>query len=74
MVQSNLFANCEPESLTPNWTQNRIPNDGGPQMEVRWTNISMKQDFEGNIVVTYENEEMILEVTEGTMLIGGLPE
>jgi hypothetical protein len=43
-------------------------------MEVRWTNISMKKDFEGNIVVTYENEEMILEVTEGTMLIGGLPE
>jgi len=34
----------------------------------------MKKDFEGNIVVTYENEEMILEVTEGTMLIGGLPE
>ncbi len=43
-------------------------------MEVRWTNISMKIDFEGNVVKTYENEEMILEVTEGTMLIGGLPE
>jgi hypothetical protein len=34
----------------------------------------MKIDFEGNVVKTYENEEMILEVTEGTMLIGGLPE
>ena len=44
---------------------------GGPQMEVKWTKISMKQDFEGNVVVTYENDEMILEITEGTMLVGG---
>ena len=43
----------------------------GPQMEVKWTKISMKQDFEGNVVVTYENDEMILEITEGTMLVGG---
>ena len=28
-------------------------------MEVKWTKISMKQDFEGNVVVTYENDEMI---------------
>ncbi|MDA8837872.1 hypothetical protein N9N26_01250 [Candidatus Poseidoniales archaeon] len=40
-------------------------------MEVKWTKISMKQDFEGNVVVTYENDEMILEITEGTMLVGG---
>jgi len=43
-------------------------------MEVKWTKISMKQDFEGNVVVIYENDEMILEVTEGSMLVGGIPE
>lgn len=52
----------------------RIPTGCGPQMEVKWTKISMKQDFEGNVVVIYENDEMILEVTEGTMLVGGIPE
>jgi len=33
-------------------------------MEVRWTNISMKIDFEGNVVKTYHAEDAVwLETT-----------
>jgi len=78
MVTQSQSANCESRLAKINCVTSGpkagIPTGGGPQMEVKWTKISMKQDFEGNVVVIYENDEMILEVTEGSMLVGGIPQ
>ena len=41
----------------------RLPS----QMQTNWNNITIKQNEDGQIVAVYENDEVILEVTEGTM-------
>lgn len=36
-------------------------------MQTNWNNITIKQNEDGQIVAVYENDKVILEVTEGTM-------